>query len=99
MIHAKEVGMNFRTAILMIVLASATVGGTIRSAYALPRGCSALLDKINMDYDEAQYWNVLAAADANAQAWDDYQYAIYWVSYWNKQAVTDSKAANRLRCG
>jgi hypothetical protein len=90
--------MNFRTAIVMIVLAGATAGGTVGTANALPRGCDALLDKIAMDFDEAQYWNVLATANANAQEYEDYQYCLYWVSYWNKMAAADTKAANRRHC-
>jgi hypothetical protein len=46
---------RFRAALAIIVMAGVTVGGLAGSAYALPRNCSGLLNKVNYDYGKANY--------------------------------------------
>jgi len=88
----------FRVA-AVIAIAGVSLGGTAGSAYALPRGCSALQNKINAEYAKAQYFNVLAAADANDGAWDDYQWCITQkFTFWMLEASNDTRRLNSLHC-
>jgi hypothetical protein len=98
MIHAKEVGMNFRTAMVMIVMAGVTAGGMAGSAHALPRNCNSLLARIDEDNAKAYYWSALAASAADDNAWEEYEFYTAEYTFWVQVAAADLLGANRAHC-
>jgi hypothetical protein len=102
----EEVGMNalaimprwFRTAVMMIVMAGVTVGGMTGSAYALSRRCNALLTRLDLDYEQANFWAALANSAAADGAWDEYQHDWSMYNLWLTQGSADARVANRAHC-
>jgi hypothetical protein len=86
----------FRTAMVMIVMAG--VSGAAGAAYALPRNCSGLLNKINADYAKANYRAALACSAADDGAWDEYRLYLADYTFWIITATTALRTAKGAHC-
>lgn len=94
--------MSTRRWVRLAMVTALAVGGTLAvtaaPAQAMPRRCTALFDKINLDWDQFYQYVWEARINQHDGNWSDYVENMQMASTWAINAQGDTAAAERAGC-